>query len=1411
MMIWEAFMTLGALMLPLLILICNFLIRKWSSNSSSNASQQSESTGIVDSSASVISQPDSTLPSASDASLALPTGEYEVFLSFRGQDTGREIAVVLYRFLVRSKIRTFKYDDDLRAGEGIWPSLVEAMRESKIYVPIFSQTYAHSKWCLKELAEMIECHKQDKRHIILPIFYKVDPGDVRKQSGPYEEAFKHHQKTSDDKTIKKWKEALKEVGELKGWHVTNKDGQGSIADGVFEIIWSHLSKNYQLMTDDLVGIDEHLRVVVERLDLNSKGVIMAGIHGIGGIGKTTIATVVYNKICARFDRYCFVENIRETLQQRDGIISLQNKIISTIARKESSVSNVSEGIHMIRDRVSHYKVLIVLDDVDGNFNFDGILGKSENFVSGSRFIITSRDIKVLTLLEGCQLYEVGEMAYEHSLQLFCKHAFRKDSPPNDYATLSKDIVSITGGLPLTIKVVGSLLFKEDKEAWEEKMLQLQETPETEVLERLKISYDGLSYEAKQIFLDIACFYIGEDKELVSYMWNDCKFYPISSINVLIQRSLIKIKDDNKFKMHDQLRDMGRAIIREEDTEHPWRRSRIWLKEDAFELLLKKKGSDKVKGLQAVSDFHNQLTNEHFMSLSDLKYLSGSLMTINGDFSDLENLRWLRLENCRGSGDGRTIFQMNKLVILDLRRSDITDDWGGWNNFKMAKKLKVLDLSHCSNITKLPDLSTYGNLEHLNLCGLGRSSTAQDLNISKLRNMKVLNLEKCRLRRIVGGSIGMLQGLQELYVNSCICDNLGQFLADIVTLPFLRILKATGVELKGVVLELPKSLKELHMSYSSFANLADLVNLEVLWVQSFADVSLDWMKLSKLKDLQLYKASITTMGPHLLPQSLTEFRVSSCPMLERLPNLENLENLTLLYIFQCRELRSIQGFGEGMKSLQSLKISSAGSLIHLDGLENLPSLIDVELESCNAMKRLLPFTNNLVALNRLSKVKILFCPRLSEFFRGPNDKDNSQAVLLESLRELEVGECESLQVEGLPDLSKFPGLTKLRLWSLKEIRKLEGLESLEQLRALHLRGLPSVERLPCLSKLGKLEFLELRKMPHLLELEGLEDLRALLRLELCECMSLERLIPALTDFKSLPADHDMPAFKELKELIIVRCTSLENLSIAGSLKLANLYISGCPMLHEIHGLGELKSLRYLWCESLVNLNGLENLPSLTDLQVRSCNAMERLLPIINPAALTHLCKVEIVRCPRLTEVFGGLDSDYGRVLDSLEQLEIDGCTSLESLPHLSKFPSLRKLKLMDTKGILKLDGLECLQQLQVLVCSSLLLLHEIDGLKDLQALERVALAGCSSLERLPDLSGLKKLNWVIITKCTSLERLPDVSCLKNLGKLDIRGCSKLTDLSDLHKLEGVEINWPDDPLPDWSSNVVPQTQSYPSMY
>ncbi|CAI0417894.1 unnamed protein product [Linum tenue] len=1187
--------TVIGLLPPLLIILYKLWLGRRISNRANNVDNASRT---LDSIASASGSADS------DTLLPLPFGEYEVFLNFRGPDTRYQITDILFRFLVNLKIRTFKDDDELRKGEGIWPNLVEAIEQSKIYVTIFSENYAYSKWCLKELAVIVERQERNQGCIILPIFYMVDPRDVRHQSGPYLRAFRQHENFFDEETIRIWKAALNKVGALKGWHVKSNDEQGAIADLVTGLVWSHLSKNNVLETDKLIGMDDHIEVVKERLALDSSCMTIVGIHGIGGIGKTTIAKAVYNKVSPQFDRCSFVEDVREMLQQRDGIIILQKHIISDILRVKNfaeSIANNSAGIRIIKDRVSRFKFLIVLDDVDEKFRFDKILGNIKNFVSGSRFIITSRNVKVLsTLTDDCKLYKVLEMNHSHALQLFCNHSFKQDSPPSSYETLSNDIVSVAAGLPLTLKVVGSLLFQEEKVIWEDKLRQLKEIPEEEVVERLKISYDTLNEEAKQIFLDIACFFIGEDKDLPSYMWSDCDFFPISNINILRQRSMIEIASHDSHKpqllrMHDQLRDMGREIVRQESIRHPWQRSRIWSKKTTLDMLRNKKETNRVEGIRTSYEGDGEgLEKECFMNLSELRYFDIIATVLSVDFSSyLLNLRWLRLKI--GYGGFMPKFCVENLGILELL-----------SPVKMASKLKVLKLSG-EFLIEYPQFPHSRSLEVLYLENFGPQSSHEDLDIGNLLNLKVLLLRYCEVRSITGGTIGMMKGLRELNITDLrFQKNLREALADIGELQFLEILI---VELRNENLmldtKLPPSLKVLVTPFP-IANLPELLELEKLTVNEcelkipLADSSNMWWKISKLKHLKLYRTKITipinTSLP-LLPSSLTTLHIDSCSELECFPSLKNLENLTDLSIECCPILKEIHGLG-GLKSLRTLSIVQTAC--NLDGLESLHSLTSLKLTGCDALERLpsmaslsklldldISFCDSLteiqglgglkslrkfrifcaknlthllgfetlLSFNKMESLTIQYCLNLTSVqFHDLDDERLLEEVALNSLRQLDIcGTMPLLQIFcRMFQLSMFPCLTELTLTGLAHDYHYEdmelhlhGLESMVELVELSLHTMVSIRRLPSLSKLQNLKKLIVTYAPNLLEIEGLAGLKSLEHLSLTDCRSLERL----------PADQ-----------------------LSGLKQLESVYISGCTKLIDRSSLSTLQNVEIQWSDS-----------------------------------------------------------------------------------------------------------------------------------------------------------------------------------------------------------------------------------------
>jgi hypothetical protein len=151
-------------------------------------------------------------------SFSKPHWNYDVFLSFRGEDTRKTITDHLYSALEGVGIRTFLDDEGLRRGKTISIELLNAIRGSRISIVVFSKGYASSRWCLDELVEIVH-RRNTTSHTILPIFYHVDPSDVRNQTGTFAEAFVRHEKRFpiDMERIGKWRKALTEAANCSGW------------------------------------------------------------------------------------------------------------------------------------------------------------------------------------------------------------------------------------------------------------------------------------------------------------------------------------------------------------------------------------------------------------------------------------------------------------------------------------------------------------------------------------------------------------------------------------------------------------------------------------------------------------------------------------------------------------------------------------------------------------------------------------------------------------------------------------------------------------------------------------------------------------------------------------------------------------------------------------------------------------------------------------------------------------------------------------------------------------------------------------------------------------------------------------------------------------------------------------------
>lgn len=340
----------------------------------------------------------------------------------------------------------------------------------------------------------------------------------------------------------------------------------------------------------LIGMNDRIEKLKPYLHMESDDVRMIGITGMGGIGKTTVVQEIFRRYHDQFEAYCHIENVRNKAEKIDGLVSLQRFLCRQLLDDEVNIQNDDQGMTLLQHRLQSRKVMIILDDVDDLKQIKALAGKDDEdniwLGPGSRVIITTRNERLLVAygVENENIYKLDEMSHKESLQLFCEKAFKESHPPDNYKELSKVAVTYCKGLPLAIEVIGSSLYKRTESEWIATLERLKEEPEDDIIGKLRISFDGLKELEKEIFLDIACFFNGEHRCRLEKIFESCGFHPGISINILQEKCLLNIEDDEMW-MHDLLREMGRHLVRHEFYKDPSKRSRIWLYKDAYDMLL----------------------------------------------------------------------------------------------------------------------------------------------------------------------------------------------------------------------------------------------------------------------------------------------------------------------------------------------------------------------------------------------------------------------------------------------------------------------------------------------------------------------------------------------------------------------------------------------------------------------------------------------------------------------------------------------------------------------------------------------------------------------------------------------------------------------------------------------------------
>ncbi|KAG7548406.1 P-loop containing nucleoside triphosphate hydrolase [Arabidopsis suecica] len=749
--------------------------------------------------------------------------KYDVFPSFHGADVRKTFLAHILKEFKGKGIVPF-IDNDIKRSKSIGPELKDAIRGSKIAIVLLSRNYAASSWCLNELVEIIKCRKE-LGQIVMTIFYDVDPTEVKKQEGDFGKVFKRTCESKTQEDVKRWQKVLKSVAKIAGEHWRNWDNEASMIEKIAIDVSDMLNISSPSRDfDDLIGMEAHTEKVKSLLGLHSNEVRMIGIWGPSGIGKTTIARVLYNELSKSdgFGLSVFMDNIKELMYTRvvgsddySAKLHLQKHLMSEILNhKDIKIHHLG----VARDRLNDKKVLIVLDSIDQSIQLDAIAKETQWFGPGSRIIITTQDQKLLKAHDINHIYRVMFPSRYEAFQIFCKYAFGKKFPKDGFEELAWEVIELLGELPLGLRVMGSHFRGMSKDEWVNALPRLKTRLDANIQSILKFSYDALCYEDKDLFLHLACLFNNDEMVKVeNYLALD--FLDVRhGLHLLAEKSLIALDFEGVnykvLKMHNLLVQLGREIVRHHHVHQsilePEKRQFVVDTKDICELL--------------------------------------------ADGSPLGNLKWMNLSYSR-----------NLKELPDL---------------STATKLQDLNLTRCSSLVEIPfSIGNTTNLEKLNL-GMCTSLVELPSSIGRLHKLQELRLRGCSKLEVLPTNIS-LESLDNLDLTDC--SLLKSFPEISTNIKHLSLARTAIKEVPSRIKSWSR-LRYLVVSYNE--NLKEFPHaLDTITMLSSNDTKMQefprWVKkFSRLDTLMLEGCKKLVTLPQL-PDSLSNIGVINCDSLERL--------------------------------------------------------------------------------------------------------------------------------------------------------------------------------------------------------------------------------------------------------------------------------------------------------------------------------------------------------------------------------------------------------------------------------------------------------------------------------------------------------------------------------------------------